>query len=100
MLQQHNRNSGVKLPNCYSHAKCEKFLKHLIQLHVSKNLNVSKTKQDIEKLKILLRLVWKCCSVVFKIGSKIFSLGTLKPALFVSKVGNSFVLNLGVVCIV
>ena len=43
-------------------------------LHVSKNLNISKTKQDIEKLKMLLRLVWKCCSVVFKIGAKIFSL--------------------------
>ena len=43
-------------------------------LHVSKNLNISKTKQDIEKLKTPLRLVWKCCSVVFKIGSKIFSL--------------------------
>ena len=43
-------------------------------LHVSKNLNISKTKQGIEKLKTPLRLVWKCCSVVFKIGSKIFSL--------------------------
>ena len=43
-------------------------------LHVSKNLNISKTKQDIEKMKTPLRLVWKCCSVVFKIGSKIFSL--------------------------
>ena len=43
-------------------------------LHVSKNLNISRTKQDIEKLKTPLRLVWKCCSVVFKIGSKIFSL--------------------------
>ena len=43
-------------------------------LHVSKNLNISKTKQDIEKLKTPLGLVWKCCSVVFKIGSKIFSL--------------------------
>ena len=43
-------------------------------LHVSKNLNISKTKQDIEKLKTPLRLVWKCCSIVFKIGSKIFSL--------------------------
>ena len=43
-------------------------------LHVSKNLNISITKQDIEKLKTPLRLVWKCCSVVFKIGSKIFSL--------------------------
>ena len=43
-------------------------------LHVSKNLNISKRKQDIEKLKTPLRLEWKCCSVVFKIGSKIFSL--------------------------
>ena len=42
-------------------------------LHVSKNL-ISRTKQDIEKLKVPLRLVWQCCSVVFKIGSKIFSL--------------------------
>ena len=43
-------------------------------LHVSKNLNISKTKQDIEKLKTPLRLVWKCCAVVFKIESQIFSL--------------------------
>ena len=43
-------------------------------LHVSNNLNISKTKQDIAKLKTPLRLVWKFCSVVFKIGSKIFSL--------------------------
>ena len=43
-------------------------------LHVSKNLNISKTKQDIEKLKTPLKLVWKCCSVAFKIGSTIFSL--------------------------
>ena len=43
-------------------------------LHVSKILNISKTKQDIEKLETPLSLVWKCCSVVFKIGSKIFSL--------------------------
>ena len=41
-------------------------------LHVSKNLNISKTKQDIEKLKTPLRLVWKCCSDAFKIGSTIF----------------------------
>ena len=33
-------------------------------LHVSKN----------EKLKAPVRLVWECCSVVFKIGSKIFLL--------------------------
>ena len=26
MLQQHITTSGVKLPNCYSHAKFEKFL--------------------------------------------------------------------------
>ena len=31
-------------------------------LHVSKNLNISKTKQDIEKQKTALRLVWKCCT--------------------------------------
>ena len=43
-------------------------------LHVSNKLNISKTKQDIEKLKTPLRLVRKCCSVVLKIGSKIFSL--------------------------
>ena len=43
-------------------------------LHVSKKLNISRTEQDIEKLKTPLRLVWKCCSVVFKIESKIFSL--------------------------
>ena len=43
-------------------------------LHVSKNLNISRTKQDIDKLKTPLRVVWKYCSVVFKIGSKNFSL--------------------------
>ena len=43
-------------------------------LHASKNLNISKTKQDIEKLKTPLRIVWKCCSDAFKIGSTIFSL--------------------------
>ena len=43
-------------------------------LHVLKNLNISKTKQDIEKLKTPLRLAWKCCSVVLKIESTIFSL--------------------------
>ena len=31
-------------------------------LHVSKNQNIFKTKQDIEKLKTPLRFVWKCCS--------------------------------------
>ena len=43
-------------------------------LHASKNLNIFKTKQDIEKLKTPLRLAWKCCSALFKIGSRIFSL--------------------------
>ena len=48
-------------------------------LHVSKKLNISKTKQDIEKLKTPLRLVWKCCSDAFQIGSTIFCRrGTLK----------------------
>ena len=48
-------------------------------LHVSKNLNISKTKQDIEKLKTPLRLVWKCCSDAFQIGSTIFCRrGTLR----------------------
>ena len=47
-------------------------------LHVLKNLNISKTKKDIEKLKTPLRLVWKCCSGAFQIGSTIFRLrGTL-----------------------
>ena len=41
-------------------------------LHVSKNLNIPKTKQDIEKLKTPLRLVWKCCSDAFKIRTTIF----------------------------
>ena len=40
-------------------------------LHVSKNLNISKTKQDIEKLKTPLRLVWKCCSDAFNRGTLI-----------------------------
>ena len=38
-------------------------------LRVSRNLNISKTKQDVEKLKTPLRLVCKCCSVAFKIES-------------------------------
>ena len=41
-------------------------------LHVLKNLNISKTAKDIEKLKTPLRLVWKCCSDAFQIGSTIF----------------------------
>ena len=41
-------------------------------LHVLKNLNISKTEKDIEKLKTPLRLVWKCYSDAFQIGSTIF----------------------------
>ena len=41
-------------------------------LHVLKNLNISKTEKDIEKLKTPLKLVWKCCSDAFQIGSTIF----------------------------
>ena len=48
-------------------------------LHVSKNQNISKTKQDIEKLKTPLRFVWKCYSDALKIGSTIFRCrGTLR----------------------
>ena len=37
------------------------------------NLNISKTKQDMEKLKTSLRIIWKSCFVTFKIRSTIFS---------------------------
>ena len=48
-------------------------------LHVLKNLNISKTEKDIEKLKTPLRLVCKCCSDAFQMGSTIFRRrGTLK----------------------
>ena len=50
----------------------EKMTSETLKLHVSKNFNISKTKQDIKKLKTPLRLVWKCCSVAFKIRSTIF----------------------------
>ena len=39
-----------------------------------KNLNISETKQDIEKLKAPLSLVRKCCSVAIKTRSTIFPL--------------------------
>ena len=41
-------------------------------LHVSKDLNISKTKQNIEKLKTPLRLVWKCYSDALQIELAIF----------------------------
>ena len=48
-------------------------------LHVLKNLNISKTKKYIEKLKTPLRLVWKCCYDGFQIGSTVFRRrGTLR----------------------
>ena len=37
-------------------------------LHVSKKQNISKMKQDIEKLKTPIRPVWKSCFVAFIIG--------------------------------
>ena len=43
-----------------------------LNLHVSKNLNISETKRDIEKLKTPSSLVWKCCSVAFEIASAFF----------------------------
>ena len=39
-----------------------------------KTLNISETKQDIEKLKAPLSLVRKCCSVAIKTRSTIFPL--------------------------
>ena len=42
----------------------------LICAHVSKNLNISK--QDIEKLKTSLKLVWECCSDAHEIRSTFF----------------------------
>ena len=52
-------------------------------LHVSKNLSISKTKQDIEKLKTPSRLVWTCCSDALKIGSTVFRRrGTLTSILY------------------
>ena len=41
-------------------------------LHSSKNLDISKMKQDIKKLKTPFRPICKCCSVAFKIRSTIF----------------------------
>ena len=41
-------------------------------LHVSKNLNISKTKQDIEKLKTLLRLYGNVVLVCLKLGQRFF----------------------------
>ena len=46
-------------------------------LHVSKNLNVSKTKQDIEKLKTPLRLVWNVVLMRFKLDQRFFVAGAL-----------------------
>ena len=39
----------------------------------SETFNLYKTKQDIGKLKTLLKLLWKCCSAALKIRSAIFS---------------------------
>ena len=48
-------------------------------LHVSKKLIISKTKQDMEKLKTPSSIVWNCCSDGPQIKSIIFRRrGTLK----------------------
>ena len=84
MPQPNNRNSGTYrnqiavllqeyrrvLPAIYRYISSDDV--ETPNLHVTKNLNISKTKQDIEELKMPLRLVWKRCSVAFKIGSTIF----------------------------
>ena len=94
MLQPNNRSSSVYLPNCNTHAKFERVLLVIYRdihrfinvvyysrvddtsktsnLHVVKNLDISKTKQDIKRLKTPLRLVRKCCSDALKTGSTIF----------------------------
>ena len=43
-----------------------------LNLHVLKNLSISNTKKDIDKLKTPLRFAWICCSDAFQIGSTIF----------------------------
>ena len=84
MLQQHNINSGVKLPNCYSHAKFENFLPaiytdvhHLINviyystvddvrntnLHVSKNLNKDEIRYRETENAIKARMEMLFCCV-------------------------------------
>ena len=37
------------------------------------NLNISKSKQDSEKMKTPFWFIWKSCSDVFTIGSTLFS---------------------------
>ena len=88
LWQQDSLNGGVRLPNFYTHARLAKVLPitskdihYFITLFVIninftyfENLNISTTKQDSEKLKILFSLIWKCCSVTSKIGSTNFSL--------------------------
>ena len=45
---------------------------HTTEIVNTKNLNISKTEQGIDKLKTPLKLVWKCFSDALKITSTIF----------------------------
>ena len=50
-----------------------------IQFAYFKNLNISKTKRDCEKLKTPFRSIQKCCSVCLKLDQRLFRCsGTLK----------------------
>ena len=52
-------------------------------LHISKILNISQTKQDIEKLKRPLRLVWEVALLHLKLDQRLFCRnGTLTIILF------------------
>ena len=64
-------------------------------MHASKNHNISKTKQDIEKLKTPLRVVWECCSDAFKIVSMIFRRRGALNMKFVSVHECNFYFNFG-----
>ena len=53
-------------------------------LHVSKNLDISRTERDIKKLKTPF---WKCFSVAFKTGSAVFRCrSTLRKAEPISRI--------------
>ena len=59
-------------PNIVAQNVNKAVVESAFNLHVSKNLNISKTKQVREKLKTSLWLVWQCCSDALKIESTIF----------------------------
>ena len=59
-------------PNIVAQNVNKALVESAFNLRVSKNLNISKTKQVREKLKTSLWLVWQCCSHALKIESTIF----------------------------